>query len=82
MVKTFEIDPHDTSTVVAEALDFIDDYLSRLRMNGVEENRCMLMFEESLVTLLEHVNAGQPQKVTVRTRHLFGTLTITMTVAG
>ena len=82
MVKTFEIDPHDTSTVVAEALDFIDDYLSRLRMNGVEENRCMLMFEESLVTLLEHANAGQPQKVTVRTRHLFGTLTITMSVAG
>ena len=60
MVKTFDVDPADKMAALANALDFIQDYLSQLRMKPVEQNRAMLMFEESLVSLMEYADLERP----------------------
>ncbi len=82
MVMTFDIDPANKVPVMAETLDSMQDCLSQFRMRPVEENRAMLMFEESLVSLMEHADPERPQRVTVRARRLLGTLTISLTVPG
>ena len=82
MIKTFDADPANKMSAVGEALDSMQDYLSQLRMKPVEENRAMLMFEESLVSLMEYADPEQPQRITVKASRLLGTLTISLTVPG
>ena len=82
MNKTFDIDPANKMAAVAEALDSMQDYLSQLRMKPVEENDALLMFEESLVSLMEYADPERPQRITVKARRLLGTLTITLNVPG
>lgn len=82
MVMTFDVDPTNKIAAVREALDSMQSCLSQLRMKPVEENRAMLMFEESLVSLLEYADPEHPQRITVKTRRLFGTLTISLSVPG
>lgn len=82
MLKTFDIDPANRTRAVAEVLDSMQDYLSQLRMKPVEENRTLLMFEESLVSLMEYADLARPQRITVKASRLLGTLTISLTVPG
>ena len=82
MFKTFDFDPANKMAAVAEVLDSMQDYLSQLRMKSVEENRAMLMVEESLVSLAEHADPERPQRITVKASRLLGTLTISLTVPG
>ena len=82
MVKTFDFDPANKMSAVAEVLDSMQGYLSQLRMKPVEENRAMLMFEESLVSLMEYAGPEHPQRITVKASRLLGTLTISLTVPG
>jgi len=82
MIKTFDVDPANKMSAVGEALDSMQDYLSQLRMKPVEENRAMLMFEESLVSLMEYADPEHPQRITVKASRLLGTLTISLTVPG
>ena len=82
MVMTFDVDPANKMPAVAEALDSMQDHLSQLRMKPAEANRTMLMFEESLVSLMEYADLEHPQRITVKARRLFGTLTISVTVPG
>lgn len=82
MVETFDANPADKTAAMAEMFDSMQDYLSQLRMRPVEENRAMLMFEESLVSLMEHADPGRPQRITVKASRFLGTLTISLTVPG
>ena len=82
MVKTFDFDPANKMSAVAEVLDSMQGYLSQLHMKPVEENRAMLMFEESLVSLMEYAGPEHPQRITVKASRLLGTLTISLTVPG
>lgn len=82
MVKTFDVNPENKMVAVAEALDSMQDYLSQLRMEPTEENRAMLMFEESLLSLMEHAGPEHPQRITVKASRWLGTLTINLTVPG
>ena len=82
MIKTFDVDPANKMYAVAETLDSVQDYLSQLRMKPVEGNRALLMFEESLVSLMEYMDSELPQQITVKARRLLGTLTISLTVPG
>ena len=82
MDKSFDVDAANKMAAVTEALDSMQGYLSQLRMKSVEENRAMLMFEESLVTLMEHADPERPQRITVKASRLLGTLTISLTMPG
>lgn len=82
MVKTFDVNPANKMAAVTEALDSMKDYLSQLRMKPVEENRAMLMFEESLVSLMGYADPEHPQQITVKASRMLGALTISLTVSG
>lgn len=74
--------PADKMVAVAKELESTQDHLSQLRIKPVEENRVMLMFEKSLVSLVENENPEQPLRITVKTKRFLGTLTISLTVPG
>ena len=73
MRKTF------LKTEVQEMLRFIGSNVQKHKLKKQEENRALLMSEETLVTLLEHTTGDD---VTIGVRYLGGKLTIRMSAGG
>ena len=54
MVKKFTINSNEKNSDIAEILQYAQNALENFRMELKEKNHIMLMFEESLVKLLDH----------------------------
>ena len=64
---------------VAEILSFIGDNTRRHKLKKNEENRAILMSEETLMTMLEHTTG---EEVTVNISYIGGTLRIKLIAKG
>ena len=64
---------------VAAILTFINDNVRRHKLKKNEENRAILMSEETLITMLEHTNGDE---VTVGVSYIGGTLRIKLIAKG
>ena len=66
-------------TQVEEMLSFISDNTCRHKLKKSEENRALLMSEETLMTMLEHTTG---EEVTIKISYLGGNLKIRMSAKG
>ncbi|MBQ1354955.1 MAG: hypothetical protein IIY72_00560, partial [Solobacterium sp.] len=64
---------------VEEMLSFIRSNVQKHKLKKSEENRALLMSEETLVTMLEHTTG---EEITLEVRYFAGNMTIRMSAKG
>ncbi len=83
MVKKFTINSNEKNSDIAEILQYAQNALENFRMELKEKNHIMLMFEESLVKLLDHAeDSKNSHTVKVSVHKFLGTTGIEIVVPG
>ena len=82
MKKKFDVVIQDKDRALSEALGFIQEQLSGMKLIERDINRAVLMCEESLLSLLKHADFSRIQYFTVNARKVFGDVIIDLNVPG
>lgn len=82
MIKKFEFNYSQKEKNISEILDCIRNTLQKFKVKNNEENRIMLMFEESLLSMINNAPSDKAYKIKVSFRRLLDILNIELTVPG
>ncbi len=81
MHRKFKADT-DKENAAKEALLYINDILSQMKLSHKEHNRASLMCGESLLRLMDHYDFTRSDYISVRQRKSFGNVSIILYVPG
>ena len=82
MIKKFEVKPSGRNEAASEILSYVRERLKEFRMKQNEENRITLMFEESMMSLMDNMNSETTQTVRVSFKRFLDTMSIELSVPG
>ncbi|MBQ6737220.1 MAG: dicarboxylate/amino acid:cation symporter [Synergistaceae bacterium] len=82
MVKKFEFNPSDKDKTISEILNYVHETVRNFKMKSINENQVILMFEESLLSLINNSESDKTFTIKTSIKRFLDTLNIEITVPG
>ena len=82
MVKKFEFNPSDKDKTISEILNYVHETVRNFKMKSINENQVILMFEESLLSLINNSESDKTFTIKASIKRFLDTLNIEITVPG